>query len=172
METELVRRAQEGDADAFLTLIERHDRQVMSVIYRFSGDRHDREDLYHEVFVHAFESIRRFRGASSFRTWLYRVALNRCLSYVKRRPPVREPEDAAVDPEDWVQRAKVRSILRAMDSLSDHQRMCFFLHYVEGWNVAEIEELLDVRSGTVKSHLNRARAKIRGAREVMAWQTT
>jgi len=172
MEEELIRKAREGDAEAFLTLVRKYDRQIMSVVYRMSGDGYDREDLYQEVFLHCFKAIKGYRFRASFRTWLYRVALNRCIDYMRKKPAVREVEDSAVPPEDWERRAKVRAVWKAMSRLQGRQRICFFLYYVEGWEVRDIQELAGLREGTVKSHLNRARQKIRKDREVLPWQAS
>ncbi len=171
MDEELVRQAQKGDHVAFLELLRKHDRQIMSVVYRFTGDLYDREDLYQEIFLHCFKSIGSFRFRSSFQTWLYRVALNRCVDYMNRKPVVREVLETAVPPHDLERREKLRSVHQAMNRLQGPQRICFFLHYVEGWTVEEIQDILDVRRGTVKSHLDRARKKIRLTPEVLRWQT-
>ncbi len=171
-EEELIRKAREGDAEAFLALVKRHDRQIMSVVYRFSGDHCDREDLYQEVFLHGYKAIKSYRFQASFRTWLYRVALNRCIDYMKKKPIVREVEDSAVPPEDWERRGKVRAVLKAMSRLKGPQRICFFLYYVEGWTIRDIKALVGLQEGTVKSHLNRARQKIKKDRGVLLWQAS
>ena len=84
---------------------------------------------------------------------------------------VLEVEDRPAAPEDWERREKLRAVERAMARLSRPQRLCFFLHYVEGWDVGEIRDVLGVRDGTIKSHLDRARKKIRKTDEVLQWQT-
>ena len=167
----LVKQAQEGDEVAFLELLRKYDRQIMSVIYRFSGDVYDREDLYQEIFLHCFKSIGSYQFRSEFRTWLYRVALNRCAEYMKKKPIVKEVVETAAPPLDWERREKLRSVHDAMNRLHGPQRISFHLHYVEGWTIDEIGEVLGVRSGTVKSHIDRARKKIRQTREVLRWQT-
>ena len=172
-ERALIRRAQGGDHDSFLALLARYDRHVMSVVYRFTCDQYDREDLYQEVFLHSFRSLESYRFRSSFQTWLYRLALNRCISYMKKRVPVAEPrdEDAAAPAVDWERREKLRTVERALGRLDGPQRICFHLHYIEDWGVGQLAELLDCREGTVKSHLDRARKKIRKDHEVLLWQT-
>jgi len=171
-ERALIEGAQAGDHDAFLALLARYDRQIMSVVYRFTSGRYDREDLYQEVFLHCFRSIRRFRFRSSLKTWLYRVALNRSVTYMrKRQPVVAALRDEPAPEVDWERREKLRSVHRALGRLRGRQRICFHLHYVEGWRVDEIAAVLDCSEGTVKSHLNRARGKIRRDREVVVWLT-
>lgn len=169
-EAELIKAAKTGDAQAFLTLLKAHDRKVMSVIYRFSGDLYDREDLYQEIFLHAFQAIGRFRGEASVGTWLYRVAFNRCLTFMKERPTTAEIIDAPFDPESMERRAIMRSVNEAMKRLKGPQRIAFHLYYIEEWTIPEITEVLECRAGTVKSHLNRAREKVKKDREVLQWQ--
>lgn len=167
----LVELAKCGDQDAFLTLLRRYDRQIMGVVYRFTGNFYDREDLYQEVFLHAFKALSGFRGESSFMTWLYRIALNRCLHYLKSKPVVAEAVEQAQDSPDYELQARLKSVHAAVERLQGPQRMCFHLHYIEGWPVEDIATTLTLHSGTVKSHLDRARKKIKCAKEVLAWQT-
>lgn len=169
-EESLVRAAQAGDADAFVELLHGCDREILSVLVRFAGDRCDREDLYQEVFLEAFRSLHRFRFRSSFRTWLYRLAFHRCLGHVRRRRTHEELPERAVGPHDVERAARLRAVRRALDRLPEKQRLCFFLHYVEGWTVAEVAERVGIRSGTVKTHLHRAREAVRSTEEVRRWQ--
>lgn len=166
-----VAQAKRGDHDAFMHLVALHDRQLMAVVRRFTHDQYDREDLYQDIFLHVFKSIRSFRGRSSFNTWLYRLALNRCMDWNKRRTPVLEPSDQAAPGVDWEQRRKLTAVHKAMGHLSDKERVCFHLHYVEEWRPGEIAEMLGCREGTVKSNLNRARQKIRKDKQVAPWLT-
>lgn len=171
-ERELIKQAQGGDQAAFLALLARYDRQIMSVVYRFTSNQFDREDLYQEVFLHCYRAIGSFHFRSSLLTWLYRIALNRSLTYMRRHEPVAEPKDEPGPEPDLEQQAKLRSVHTAMSRLRGRQRVCFHLHYLEDWDVADIAEVLDCSLGTVKSHLNRARSKIRRDREVEAWLTS
>jgi len=170
-ERELILRAQAGEHQAFLELLARHDRKIMSVVYRFSCDRYDREDLYQEIFLHCYRSIGSFRFRSSFLTWLYRLALNRCLGYMRNRLPLAEPRDGPAPSIDGERRDRLEAVRRALARLRGPQRICFHLHYVEDWGVDRIASLLECSEGTVKSHLHRARTRIRGDREVLVWRT-
>ena len=173
MEEELVRSAQKGDHDAFLALLAQHDRQIMSVIYRFSANLYDREDLYQEIFLHAWKSLKRFRFRSSFRTWLYRVSLNRCIDYMRKKKVMDDldGEPPADSDESMEQREKIRAAHRAFSRLRGPQRICLFLYYIEGWDLRDIAGVIGCREGTVKSHLDRARRKVKKDREVLIWQT-
>jgi RNA polymerase sigma-70 factor (ECF subfamily) len=170
-EHQLIRRAQGGDHAAFIALLARYDRQIMSVIYRFTSDCYDREDLYQEVFLHCYRSLGTFRFRSSLKTWLYWLALNRSVTYMRKKQPVAEPTEMAAEEIDWERREKLRAVHQALCRLRGKQRICFHLHYIEDWRVDEIAAVLECSEGTVKSHLNRARSKIRGEREVLVWQS-
>jgi len=171
MEQQLIEEARGGDSQAFLELLRHYDRQIMSVVYRFTGDRYDREDLYQEVFLAAFKSIRTYRENAAFGTWLYRVALNRCIDFMRKKPISSEFEETSsggINPE---QRARMDSVLKALGKLKGPQRICFHLYYIEGWNIREIMDVMDCSEGTVKTHLSRARAKVKRDRGVLLWQT-
>ena len=170
-EQRLIELAQAGDAEAFLALISRYDRQIMSVVYRFTGDLYDREDLYQEVFLDCFRAIGKFNFRSAFSTWLYRVAMNRCISCLRKKKPTSELTERAAPEPDWERRDKLLAIQKALRRLSGAQRICFHLYYTEDWGIERIAETLDCSTGTVKSHLSRARAKVRMDEEVLVWRT-
>ncbi len=167
----LIKKAASGDHVSFMALLKGYDRQLLSVVCRFTHDAYDREDLYQEIFLHCFQSLRRFRFKSSFRTWLYRLALNRCLIYMKKRQPVMEASEEETPSPNWEKKAKLDTVKRAMARLAGSQRIAFHLFYVEEWNVTEIADLLNCSEGAVKSHLDRARKKVRMDSEVLLWQT-
>jgi len=171
MESELLMKARKGNHNAFLALLKQYDRQVMSVICRFTGDLYDREDLYQDIFMHCFASLKKFRFEASFQTWLYRLAFNRCLDYIKKKKPVLEEIDRATVGIDWERREKLQAVQRAMSRLKGPQRICFHLLYVEEWTGPEIAQMMGCSEGAVKSHLDRARRKVRQDREVLLWQT-
>lgn len=169
MSTELIKAAQAGDANAFTALLKQYDRQVMSVVYRFSGSMADREDLYQDIFLHVFQSLKKYDFRAKFSTWLYRVALNRCYSYLRSKKPLEPFEDSREAAPDFERRAKLQAVHQALNGLRGPQRISFHLFYVESWSVEEIAQVLECKSGTVKAHLQRARTKIKSAREVRTW---
>lgn len=159
----------------------------MSVVYRFACGVQDREDLYQEIFLHCYRSLPRYRFRSSFLTWLYRLALNRALSCARERRArerttgleLLEEEAAELvaapegrSPEALLEHRERRQALReAMARLRGRQKICFHLHYVEEWGSSRIAEVLGCSEGAVKSHLDRARRKVRAHREVLQWRT-
>jgi RNA polymerase sigma factor (sigma-70 family) len=168
----LIKRAQDGDSDAFLDLISRYDRQIMSVIYRLAFDQCDREDLYQEVFLGCFQSIKSFKFRSSFVTWLYRLALNRSITYLRKnnRRKLDFQEEPTCAP-DMDRQGKLEAIQRAFSRLHGNEKLCFHLYYIEEWDVGRIAETLDCAEGTVKSYLARARNHVKMDPEVLVWQT-
>src|SRR5215471_8921752 len=83
-ERELIVRSQKGDQEAFAGLIREHQRMIHSLCYRMSGSVADADDLTQEAFIQAYRQLEHFRGEGSFAAWLYRVAMNHCLNWVKR----------------------------------------------------------------------------------------
>lgn len=97
-DAELVRACVAGRIGAFDGLVLRHRRAVFQICYRFAGTQEEAADLAQDVFVRAYRAIGRFKGDSSFKTWLYRIAVNTCLSSVARKRPVTESlEDRATE---------------------------------------------------------------------------
>src|SRR5215471_14390054 len=84
-ETELIARAKQGDVDAFCVLVSGHRRSMHALALRFCSNHHDAEDLSQEVFLNAYRAIDRFRGDSSFNTWLRRIMVNTFLSHKRRK---------------------------------------------------------------------------------------
>ena len=117
-ERALIEQAQRGDQEAFLTLLSRYDRQIMSVVYRFTHDLYDREDLYQDIFMNCYRSIRKFQFRSSILTWLYRIALNRCLTYVRRKRPTEELKEHPAPATDWDRREKHQNAWQQVDCIS------------------------------------------------------
>lgn len=170
-ELQLIQKAQKGDSGAFLELISRYDRQIMSVIYRLNCNRCDREDIYQEIFLACFKSIGSFKFRSSFSTWLYRVALNRSLSYMKKNTRVIEFSQGDTGDADEDANEKLKAVRSALAQINGLQKICFHLYYIEGWDIERIAETLECAPGTVKSHLYRARNRIRMDPGVLIWRT-
>lgn len=183
-EQQLIRRAQEGDPDAFEALVRRYERRVLSLIRSFVRDRNDAMDVFQEVFLRVWMGIKRFRLESSFYTWLYRITVNRCLTWHDQRGRRErlhlEPWDETEDGEDWLERAVSQNattsrdeeddrhrrqllakIWRAVETLKPKQRLIFCLRYQQGLQVKEISEIFDMPDGTVKILAFRAIRQLR-----------
>lgn len=175
-EESLIQQAQEGDVAAFNRLVVQYQELVFNVAYRIMGDPAAAEDVAQETFITAHQSLRTFRGGS-FKSWLMRVATNRCYDELrrrKRRPQssldemtdenesyafLRSPQDG---PEAHRQRVELAlAIERCLKDLPDDQRIVTVLGDVEGYDYQEIANITRVSLGTVKSRISRARAKLR-----------
>src|SRR5687767_15367187 len=86
-DSDLITRAAGGDPTAFQTLVERHRSMVYRVAYQFAGNHHDAEDIAQEVFIKVYRSLDRFRQDAQLTSWLYRIAMNACIDYRRRKSP-------------------------------------------------------------------------------------
>jgi RNA polymerase sigma-70 factor, ECF subfamily len=169
-EPSVVRRAQDGDVEAFAELYRRHAARVFALCIRMSGDRTRAQGLMQDVFVRAWERLASFRGEASFASWLHRLAVNVFLSE-ERRDRRREArvalaaDLAVVEVARGASRGAVAAadpgtaidIERAIAALPRGARTAFVLHDVEGFSHAEIAELTGLAEGTIRAQLHRAR---------------
>lgn len=150
-----------GDVSAFDALVVRHQRTIQRVCYRFTGNTEDAADLTQEVFVKAYRSLPKFRGTSAFSTWLYRIAVNSCLSFkAARKNRVEEWDEdhdiVAEGPsiEDTLDaQTSLRSVRAALDTLPEKQRLTVIMKVLEERTHAEVAEILGSNVGTVKANL-------------------
>jgi RNA polymerase sigma-70 factor (ECF subfamily) len=165
-EAELVRRAAEGDVEAYETLYRRHVGRVHALCLRMARDRSEADDLTQETFIRVWERLASFRGESEFPTWLHRVAVNVVVGELRRRGRWRERVAADAAAEDAPAPAAFGAggdvdLERAIAALSPQARLVFLLHDVEGWKHGEIAERTGLAVGTSKAHLHRARQLLR-----------
>lgn len=166
-------RAAQGDQDAFGVLIRRYQHRLVNFIGVMIGDRSEAEDVAQDAFLKAFQGLDRFRGSSSFKTWLYQIALNVARTHVSRRraraglSSERDPGEAldqAIGAEDIERQLIDRDRLdRALGALPEEWREVVVLRDIEGLDYKEIAAALDMPMGTVESRLFRARARLREA---------
>ncbi len=177
----LVEQAAGGDRDAFGTLVLRYQARIVNLARALAADDGEADDLAQETFIRAYKAIGRFRGDSTFRTWLYRVAVNVITSHLKSRSRRWKRWGASVDehPSDTDVRApghvaasstsidedvaRRELIDRALASLSPDMRVAVTLRDVHGFDYAEIAAMLGVPIGTVESRIFRARQRLREA---------
>ncbi len=165
---ELVERARRGDREAFDELVLRHQEVVFRIAYGMLGNREDALDVVQETFFRAYRSLKRFRGESSFRFWVERIATRLCVSRYRRRRVFVElgaifglGKSFAFDERIDAQRG-VEALGDALGELSPKERAAFTLR-MEGHSIAQISDVLGVAQGTVKSLLHRAVQKLRKA---------
>lgn len=166
---QLIHRAQGGDAKAFADLVRHYEPRLRALAYRLLEDRDLTDDVLQEAFVRAFKSLRRFRGDSSFGTWLYRITYNACMDEVRRGrrviPLMAEADAEPIDVRSGPEEAAIerRDLAAAMASLPPDMRAAVMLVDAEGLDYAAASRVLGVPPGTVGSRLNRARAILRVA---------
>ncbi len=175
-DAELVRRTLSGDTHCYDVLVQRYQRQVYSLLFRLLGNATDAEDLLQETFIKAYRALHSFRQDASFLTWLYKIAANLSIDLMRMRRSRatasldeeadfgREPPatDRRSDPEETAMREAVaESVHEAIMELPERYRRAVLLRHVADMSIEEIAEALCLPTGTVKTHLFRARAILR-----------
>ena len=171
-EIDLIRRACRGDGDAAELLIRAHQDSVYAFILRLSGRPHLAEDVVQEAFVRVLRNLDRFDERFRFSTWLFTIAKRLYVNAMQKHRPVYDTDAVALrggteeSPSGQSQRAEqhghVRDVLdRALDALNQQQREIVLLFHQQSWPITEIALYLHMPEGTIKSHLHRARRRMR-----------
>jgi RNA polymerase sigma-70 factor (ECF subfamily) len=166
---ELVRQAQAGDMAAFEELVRRHQRGLFSYLYRMCRNTSDAEEMAQAAMVRAWEKLAGFRGASSFKTWLYRIGTNLCFNLRTRRKPTEELSETMAAPDrerpEQAFRQKVRedAVRTALAELPADQRAALVLSVYQDMSYREIAETLGKTVRAVDSLLFRAKSNVRKA---------
>jgi RNA polymerase sigma-70 factor, ECF subfamily len=177
VDLDLVRRHRFGDARAFDEIYHRFDHMVFNLALRLSGDGEQAADLTQEIFLRVFRYIGQFRGGSSLKTWIFRIAINHCRSCLGRKhlpmqPLFEEPAEeergsaALADPGRGPEELAVaadqgRRVAAGLAHLPESFRVAVVLRDLEGLSYEEIAEVLGVRIGTVRSRIARGREQLR-----------
>ena len=177
VEGALVRRAQEGDDAAFREIVERHQSKVFSIIHGIVRHRNDVEDIAQQVFAKVFFSLRNFDFRSSLITWIYKITVNECFDYLRKKKvrklvyesDMSEDESRRVENLEPVAERSTRTdstlarrdyIVKLMDKVSDEEKQLLMLKEVEGYSVEELSTMLKMNENTIKVKLFRARQKL------------
>lgn len=177
LDSELVKRVQEGDKSAFDMLVKKYQHKIMNLISRYVRDSHEVADISQEAFIKAYRALPGFRGDSAFYTWLYRIAINTAKNHLVskgRRPPGSDIDsvdaeqyeggDALRDtgsPERIMFRDEIRTIIfKTIDELPEDLKTAITLREMDGLSYEEIAEVMDCPVGTVRSRIFRARDAI------------
>ena len=177
-EQELVTRAKAGDDEAFAQLMRDNETRIYNLTLRMTGNPEDAMDLAQEAFLNAWRGLKFFKGDSAFSTWVYRLASNACIDFLRRKKrrqdislpmPVDEEDDSQPDipdqrflPERELERQELRDAVAAgLNQLSDEHRQVLVMREINGLSYQEIADVLDLEAGTVKSRIARARNSLR-----------
>ena len=174
----LVRRAKDGDLPAYDELIQRYQERIYATVYHMTANHEDANDLAQETFIKAFKALHSFKGDSSFYTWIYRIAVNKTINFLKQRRNrthmslndvdfnmEHDPDMLALVSHNTPHRAAKLSELSAslnaaLLKLSEVHRMVVVLHDVQGVPHEEIGKLMNCNVGTVRSRLFYARQQL------------
>ena len=166
----LVIQARDGSVEAFEELVRKYRNQVYALCYHFVHSREDAWDLAQETFVNAHRALPSFRGESGFKTWLMRIAANRCKDHLKKRRLDTVPFDDSLSadgpshspqPDEALeQRELAKAIENAVNGLPLRHRTAFLLREYEGLSYQEMAEVMNCNIGTVMSRLFHARRKL------------
>ena len=174
----LIRRAQSGDEGAFEQLLLAHQKGVYNLCLRMAGNPDDALDLSQEAFIRAWRALGQYQFDAAFSTWLFRLTSNVCIDFLRRQKrqqhmsltvtdddePGEEftvPDPAPGPEEQAVHNERRQAVARAMAALPEDYRAVMQLRAVEALSYEQIAEILDIKVGTVKSRLARARAQLR-----------
>ena len=177
-EQPLVRRAKSGDLDAYDELVRRYQERIYATIYHMTANHEDANDLAQETFIKAYQALKSFKGDSSFFTWIYRIAVNKTINFLKQRKnkthmslndlDFNAEHDADLvalisekTPRREVNLIELQEKLNAaMQKLSEVHRLVVTLHDVQGMSHEEISKIMDCNTGTVRSRLFYARQQM------------
>ena len=178
-DAQLVARSLACDHEAFGRLVDRHAPSIVNLAYRMVGNRTEAEDLAQETFLAAFKALGTFRADSKFSTWLYRIASNKCMDWLRVKRPGQGQYDVDADehldfhlaeertPEDLLSQQQVAQELDlAIQRLPPLYREAFVLKHVEGLSYEEMEDILGVRGDTLKMRVYKGRVQL--SRELTA----
>jgi RNA polymerase sigma-70 factor (ECF subfamily) len=157
-----------ADVPAFEELYQQHSTRLFNLAWRMCGTRADAEDLLQEIFLLAFRKLPDFRGDSAVGTWLYRLAMNRCLDHLKSRHTRARERTSHLDDQSTAAPhlatdggIKRLDLERAIAQLPEGARAAFLLHDVEGFQHHEVAAILGISEGTSKSQVHKARLRLR-----------
>jgi RNA polymerase sigma-70 factor (ECF subfamily) len=177
-ESVLVKRARKGDLAAYDDLVKRYQERIYATVYHMTSNHEDANDLAQEAFIKAYQALKSFKGGSSFYTWVYRIAVNKTINFLKQRKnrahmslddldfnAEHDPDLVALisdkTPRRDINLAELQEKLNAaMQKLSESHRLVVTLHDVQGASHEEIAKIMNCNIGTVRSRLFYARQQL------------
>jgi len=174
---ELVALAQQGQRDCFEVLVRRYMEKAFHIAFDFTRDTELAKDLSQDAFLRAYANIKQFDGRSSFYTWFYRIVVNLCLDYARRRRRVvwesldqmaeeagdqRQFADSTFAPEQQAIAGETkRRVDKTLEDMPKKQRTAFLLRNHQGLSIADVAKVMKTTEGTVRVYLHRAVAALR-----------
>ncbi len=180
LEGDLVSLARQGDLEAYDELVKRYQERIYATIYHMTANHEDANDIAQEAFIKAYQALKSFKGGSSFYTWLYRIAVNKAINFLKQRKnkhhyslndldfnTENNPDlIALISDKTPFRNAGLTELQKklneALMKLSEPHRMVVILHDVQGLSHEEIADIMDCNIGTVRSRLFYARQQLQG----------
>ena len=175
-EKELVERFQNGEKDVFNELVIKYQGKIYNLVYKYVSNSETARDLSQEIFIKAFRALPRFKRQSAFYSWLYRIAINLCIDFIRqqKRGQTLSFEDLTTGgndevvfndvsplPPDQVEAKELGHIIgKAVEQLPPKQQRVFNLRYHHGLQLKEIAAQLDRSEGTIKAHLHHAHKRL------------
>ena len=176
-EKELVERFQNGEQEAFNELVNRYQAKIYNLVYKYVPNSETAKDLSQEIFIKAYRALPHFKRQSAFYSWLYRIAVNLCIDFIRQQkrgrtlsfedlPTAGNDEPAFNDvgplPPDQLETKELGQIIgQAVQQLPPKQQHVFNLRYHDGLQLKEIAAQLDRSEGTIKAHLHHAHKRLR-----------
>jgi RNA polymerase sigma-70 factor (ECF subfamily) len=175
---ELITRCKNGDIQAFESLVKKYQERIYSIVYNMTANHEDAADLAQETFIKAYQALHTFKGNSSFSTWLFRIAINKTINFLKLKSRQKSmslnqvDSNAEHDPDiialvsektprrDMYLKELQEKLNDAMLKLSDEHRLVIVLHDIQGLSHEEISRIMDCNQGTVRSRLFYARQQL------------
>ena len=182
-EISIIEKLRSGDMAAFSELVQLYRSRVINTCYRFLFTQEDAEDISQEVFIEVYQSISSFRADSKLSTWIYRIAVTKCLDEIKKRNRKKrissmgkilhldtiaqwltggESPDKKLYTDE-----KMSAVMQALNTLPDSQRVAFTLSKIEGYSNSEIAEIMNTTTIAVESLVSRAKKKVSGELEII-----
>jgi len=172
-DSHLAELASSGELEAFDELVRRYHRKVYALASNMLKDHDAADDICQEAFMRAYRALGRFRKGASFYTWIYRIATNLCLNYLRDRKRLVRMEEAPAaalslsdSQEDCAERGElIEKVNEALEAIHPKYRIALLLRVNEGLSYAEISEVLGIPKGTVMSRISRARESLKSLLE-------
>jgi len=159
----LVKRFIDGDESTFRLLVQRHKEKVRNIIFLTLGDSDSVDDIAQEVFITVYKNLKNFRFESLFTTWLYRITVNKCKDYLRKKNvrkifvPIKEASREFRNDSVTEQSDISKFVMNAISKLPQKLKVPLLLKDIEGFSYQEIAETMECEIGTVKSRIFRAR---------------